>query len=91
MQAASFLHKPQSHQNTLLRVVYTSACHRQLFISRLELWRLFSVFFMDNFHGKHVDNMQSARERTGSVSDSCQRVEGDPPGLEEHVHVLLLA
>lgn len=60
-----------------------------------ELWCLFSVFFMDIFHGKHVDNMQSAWERTDSFPtygnlDSCQRVQGHPPDLEEHAHVLLL-
>lgn len=60
-----------------------------------ELWCLFSLFFMDNFHGKHVDNMQSTQERTGSFPtygnlDSCQHVQEHPPGLEEHVQVLLL-
>lgn len=50
-----------------------------------KLWRVFSVFFMDNFHGKRVDNMHRSKDRVGGFFptygnlDSCQRL---------HVHNL---
>lgn len=51
---------------------------------------------MDNFHGKNVDIMQSAWERTASFPtygnlDPCQHVQGHSPDLEEHAHALLQA
>lgn len=64
--AGSFLHKSQSYQKTVLHVVYMESCVRLFFMCAYfttELWRVFSVFFMDNFHGKHVDNMH----RSGRV------------------------
>lgn len=67
-----------------------------MYISRLNCAVCFTSFFMVTFHGKHVDNMQSAWQRTGTSPtyenvDSCQHVHGHPSDLEEHVHVLLQA
>lgn len=42
-----------------------------------ELWRVFSVFFMDNFHGKRVDNMHRSKDRKG----------GFFPHMETWIHV----